>query len=53
MARPLKKERNAQIVALRNKNPGKYSFGVLAEMFKIRKETVFEIYQRESARLAR
>ncbi len=50
MARPAKSDRNAQIVALRKSNPKKYSFGVLGEIFKIKKETAHEIYQREMAK---
>lgn len=50
MARPAKSERNAQIVSLRDSNPKKYSFGVIGDIFKIKKETAFEIYQRETAK---
>jgi hypothetical protein len=42
--------RNHQIVALRDKDPETYSYSVLADMFKLAKPTVFEIYHREKAR---
>lgn len=47
MAQPKKQERNEQLVNLRNKDPKKYSFSVLAGIFKIKKETAHEIYHRE------
>lgn len=39
-------ERNNQIIKLRNSNPTKYSFAVIGEMFKLKKQTVHNIYVR-------
>lgn len=42
--------RNQQIVKLRDQDPEAYSYGILAEIFKLTKPTVFEIYHREKAK---
>jgi hypothetical protein len=42
--------RNQQIVKLRDQDPETYSFSMLADMFKLAKPTVFEIYHRERAK---
>ena len=43
----LKLERNKKLVQLRDKNPKKYSFGKLAEIFNISRVWAYAIYTRE------
>lgn len=43
-------DRNEELVALRDGNPLKYTFGFLAEKYRITKATAYEIYVREKAR---
>lgn len=45
--RPAKKERNEQLFDLREKDPKRYSFEVLGEIFNVQKATAWEIYHRE------
>jgi hypothetical protein len=42
-----KTKRNDTIIALREKDPKKWSFDKLGEKFGLTKQTVFEIYHRE------
>lgn len=53
MARPLKVERNKQLVELRESDPSKYSYAKLGDIFRISRITAREIYIRESARSKR
>lgn len=45
-----KQDRNEKLVELRDKDPKTYSFSKLGEIFRIKKETAYEIYHREKAR---
>lgn len=45
-----KTDRNEELVALRDKNPQKWSFPKLATKYKISVMTAYEIYHREKAK---
>ncbi len=42
-----KKERNKLLVNLRNKDPEKYTFEKLGEIFKVNRERAYYIYKRD------
>ncbi len=44
-------DRNEEIVALRDLNPKKYTFGILAKKYRKTRPTIQEIYWREKAKL--
>jgi len=44
-------DRNEEIVALRDSNPKKYSFGYLGKKYKKARSTIQEIYWREKAKM--
>lgn len=47
-----KEDRNEEIVALRDKNPRKWTYSRLAEKYGLSTITVWEIYNREKGREA-
>lgn len=51
--RPPKLERNKKLVKLRDKNPKKYSYGVLGEFFNISKIRAREIYLQEKEMMSK
>lgn len=50
MAYPANDKRNKELVALRRKSPKKYTYQVLGDIFKIKRETAHNIFKRETAR---